>query len=237
LDRYNAWVLVVPAVDLQQGRAVRLTEGDPERSSVYFEDPLEAALHWQTAGARWLHVVDLDAALGVGDNMKILAAILRQVNLPVEVGGGIRSLERAQSLLDLGAARVVVGTVAIEEPSRLAQMLQTLGPEHVAVALDARGFQVVVRGWKHASSTSVPEVLEQLAALDLETLIYTDVRRDGTLSGPDLELFERVRALWPKELWVGGGVGSEADLQALARLNIQGVIVGKALYEGRLRLI
>jgi len=229
-------VLVIPAVDMQKGRAVRLYEGDPERETVYFEDPLEAALHWAREGARYLHLVDLDAALGKGDNRAAIRRIAEAVPVPFEVGGGIRSLEAARAVLALGADRVVVGTVAVRAPEVLRQMLAELGPERVAVSVDARGLLVVVAGWQERAEVKAPELARRLWEEGVRTLIYTDVRRDGTLKGMDPEPLAAMREAWPGYLIAGGGVGSEEDLRLMERLGLDAAIVGRALYEGRVRL-
>ncbi len=229
-------MLVIPAVDIQSGRAVRLLEGDPHRETVYFEDPVEAALHWQAQGARILHLVDLDAATGRGENRQVLQAVAKALSIPFQVGGGVRSLEAARALLALGAHRVVVGTLAVKAPEVLGQMLEAWGPERVVVSLDARGLEVVVSGWSEATAWQVPELAQRLWTMGLRTLIYTDVRRDGTLAGLDLEGVRAVRSAWPGFLIAGGGIASEADLLGLKHLGVEGAITGKALYEGRIDL-
>lgn len=227
---------MIPCVDLMGGRAVRLLEGDPNRETRYHDDPLEAALLWHSQGASLLHLVDLDAATGRGDNRAVLARLAQHLQLPFEVGGGVRSLPAARELLALGAQRVVVGTLAVKDPAALASMLQELGPQRVVVSLDARGLEVVVSGWQEGTAFQVPQLTQQLADLGLTTLIYTDVRRDGTLQGLDLEMVARVRQAWPGVLIAGGGIAADADLEGLQSLGVEGAIVGKALYEGRIHL-
>lgn len=229
-------MLVIPAVDVQSGRAVRLFEGDPRQETVYYQNPVEAALHWQAMGARMLHLVDLDAATGRGENRAVLRAVAEAVAVPFEVGGGIRSLEAAQAVLALGASRVVVGTVAVKAPEVLRQMLWELGPERVVVSLDARGLEVVVSGWAEATPLWVPQLCPNLWAMGVRTLIYTDVRRDGTLAGLDLEVVRAVRRAWPGFLIAGGGIAADADLEGLQTLGVEGAITGKAIYEGRIDL-
>jgi len=229
-------MLVIPAVDLQKGRAVRLYEGNPKKETVYFEDPVEAARHWEKQGARYLHLVDLDAALGEGDNREAIRRIAAAAGIPFEVGGGVRSLEAARELLALGADRVVVGTVAVRAPEVLWEMLAAFGPERVAVSVDARGLDVVVAGWQEATPLSAPELARRLWQEGVRTLIYTDVRRDGTLKGMDPEPLKAMRAAWPGYLIAGGGVGSEDDLRLMESLGLDAAIVGRALYEGRVRL-
>lgn len=226
--------LVIPCVDIQTGRAVRLLGGDPERETVYFDSPLEAALHWERLGAETLHLVDLDAATGRGQNRHELFEIARNVSVPVEVGGGVRDAETARALLEGGVARVVLGTAAVRTPQLVAELLGEYGPERVIVSVDARGMQVAVGGWAEAGDIGVPELLHRLSVQGLRTLIFTDVSRDGTLRGLDRELMDAVRHHWRGELIVGGGVANGDDLTLLDELRIEGAIVGRALYEGTL---
>lgn len=227
---------VIPAVDIQSGRAVRLFEGDPNQETVYFENPVEAALHWHRQGARMLHLVDLDAATGRGENRAVLREIAQSIAIPYEVGGGIRSVEAAREILALGASRVVVGTVAVKAPEVLGRMLWEFGAERVVVSLDARGLEVVVSGWAEGTALKVQNLSLRMWDMGVRTLIYTDVRRDGTLAGLDLEVVRAVRAAWPGFLIVGGGIASDADLEGLQNLGVEGAITGKAIYEGRIDL-
>ncbi|AEV16021.1 1-(5-phosphoribosyl)-5-[(5- phosphoribosylamino)methylideneamino] imidazole-4-carboxamide isomerase [Thermus sp. CCB_US3_UF1] len=226
---------VIPAVDLKGGRAVRLREGRPEAETQY-GDPVEAALRWQAEGARLLHLVDLDRALGLGDNREALLRVAEALQIPFQVGGGVRSLAALREVLSFGAVRAVVGTVAVKDRALLAAMLGEVGPERLAVALDARGLEVVVSGWQEATPLSALDLLREWAEMGVRTVIYTDVRRDGTLEGLDLEAVARVRGAWPHELIAGGGIAGPEDLRGLARLGVEGALVGKALYEGRVRL-
>ena len=229
-------VLVIPAVDLQRGHAVRLYEGDPARETVYFEDPVEAALHWQARGARYLHLVDLDAATGRGHNRVALARIAEALSVPFEVGGGVRNRAAAWEVLALGADRVVVGTLAVRDPGAFRALLSELGPERVAVSVDARGLAVVVAGWQEGTGLTAPDLARRLWDEGVKTLIYTDVRRDGTLKGMDEAPVAAMRSAWPGTLIAGGGVGSDADLELLEGLGVDAAIVGRALYEGRVNL-
>jgi phosphoribosylformimino-5-aminoimidazole carboxamide ribotide isomerase len=228
-------MLLIPAVDLKGGQAVRLLEGDPSRETPY-GDPVLAALRFQEEGARYLHLVDLDRALGTGHNREAVEAIRKALRIPFELAGGIRSLEALREALALGADRAVVGTVAVKEPDLLEAMLAEAGPERLAVALDARGLSVVVSGWQERASVSALDLLSRWAAMGVRTLIYTDVRRDGTLMGLDLEVVARVREAWPHTLIAGGGIAGLQDLLGLKALGVEGAILGKALYEGRIRL-
>lgn len=223
---------LIPAVDIRAGKAVRLVEGDPTRETVYFEDPVGAALYWEEQGAPLLHVVDLDAALGRGDNRATIRRIAAALSMGFEVGGGVRNRHAAEAVLELGAERVVIGTVLVRDPDEAERMLEAFGAERVVPSLDGRGLEAAVAGWQEGEAGDVLELARAADAMGFRTLIYTDVRRDGTLEGLDLEVVARVREAWPHELIAGGGVATDADLEGLERLGVEGAIVGKALYEG-----
>ncbi len=231
---------VYPAVDVQGGRAVRLVEGDPTRETVYFDDPCDAAAHWVRLGARHLHVVDLDAALGRGDNREIIRALTRRVaaespeSVCVEVGGGVRDVETARAWLSL-VHRVVIGTAAIDSPELVDALLVEFGADRVAVSVDAREGQVAVRGWTDVTEARAVELAERMAERGVRQLIFTDVGRDGTMQGVDPEPIRALRAAFPHHLLAGGGVASEADLELYEALELDGAIVGRALYEGKIR--
>jgi phosphoribosylformimino-5-aminoimidazole carboxamide ribotide isomerase len=233
----NRSFVIYPAVDIQGGHAVRLTEGDPNRETVYFDDPRDAAAHWVRLGARDLHVVDLDAALGKGDNREAIRGITRRVaaeapeGVEIEVGGGIRDLETAYAWLDL-VHRVVIGTAAITNPELVERLLQEVGPDRVAVTVDARAGKVAVRGWTETTEVDAVDLAARAAAQGVRHLIYTDVSRDGTLRGVDEAPVAEMRAAFEHVLIAGGGVGTVADLDLYRGLGLDGAIVGRALYEG-----
>ncbi|MEX2541737.1 MAG: 1-(5-phosphoribosyl)-5-[(5-phosphoribosylamino)methylideneamino]imidazole-4-carboxamide isomerase [Trueperaceae bacterium] len=224
---------IIPAVDIQKGRAVRLFEGDPERETVYFDDPVAAAVHWTGLGAGQLHLVDLDAALGRGDNGDTVRAIAARVQAVTELGGGIRSLANALRWLEV-VDRVILGTAAQSEPGLVRELLERVGPERVIVSIDARGGRVAVRGWAETTETDAADLAREMAALGLRHLIYTDVSRDGTLQGVDAEPVRLMRDAFPHTLVAGGGVASDDDLVLYESLGLDGAIVGRALYEGRI---
>ncbi|GHF55366.1 phosphoribosylformimino-5-aminoimidazole carboxamide ribotide isomerase [Deinococcus metalli] len=226
--------LVIPCVDIQSGRAVRLYEGDPDRETVYFDSPLDAARHWVALGAGLVHLVDLDAATGRGENRAVIRTITQELGVPVEVGGGIRDRAAAEDLLLAGVDRVVIGTAAVTRPELVAELIAAHGAERVVVSLDARGLEVATHGWAAGSGVNVAELTPALADAGLETLIFTDVTRDGTLRGLDRELMRQVRRLWVNTLIVGGGVANVEDVRLLHEEGIQGAIVGRAIYEGTL---
>jgi phosphoribosylformimino-5-aminoimidazole carboxamide ribotide isomerase len=225
---------VIPCVDIQQGRAVRLYEGDPARETVYFHDPLDAARHWAELGAKWLHLVDLDAATGRGDNRNHIRIIAETLDSAIQVGGGIRSLEAARQALEL-AQRVVIGTAAVRNPEVIDALLEAFGPERIAVSLDAKGGRLAIKGWSEVTDVPAALLAERVAAQGVRTVIYTDISRDGTLRGVDPEPIKAMRAAFPHTLLAGGGVASDADLDLYESLGLEGAIVGRALYEGRVR--
>jgi phosphoribosylformimino-5-aminoimidazole carboxamide ribotide isomerase len=227
-------VEVIPCVDIQRGRAVRLFKGDPKLETVYFEHPLEAAQHWAQLGAGLVHLVDLDAATGAGENRSLILEIARELSVPVEVGGGIRSLEAAKTLLEGGVSHVVIGTAAVSNPELVTQLLEDFGAGAVVVSVDAKDGLVAVKGWQEASHVHATELAERVWAQGVRSLIYTDVTRDGTLEGLDAPPITAMRAAWPGRLAAGGGVRDTRDLELLERLGIEGAIVGRALYEGTL---
>lgn len=222
---------IIPCVDVQSGRAVRLFEGDPERETVYFDAPIDAARHWASLGATTLHLVDLDAALGRGDNRAVITPIARELQVRTEVGGGVRSVEAAERWLDV-VDRVVLGTVAVRAPEVVDALLQAYGPERVVVSVDAKDGRVAVRGWTEVGITLATELAADMARRGVRELIYTDVTRDGTLQGVDEDPVARMRDAFPHRLVAGGGVARDEDLDLYQRLGLQGAIVGRALYEG-----
>jgi phosphoribosylformimino-5-aminoimidazole carboxamide ribotide isomerase len=232
---------VYPAVDVRAGRAVRLTRGDFAEETVYSDDPVAVARAFAAVGAEWIHVVDLDAArTGEPANLAVIEAIAATVPCPVQAGGGVRSLESAGALLLAGATRVVVGTAAVEHPA-LVDDLCAAHPGRVAVGLDARGRDVATRAWTSASGRDLLELARQFEDRGVTTLIVTEIGRDGTMTGPDLDQLEAVLGATGLAVIASGGVGRLEDLAALAALtsagrHLAGAVVGRALYEGRFTL-
>ncbi|MPY92362.1 MAG: 1-(5-phosphoribosyl)-5-[(5-phosphoribosylamino)methylideneamino]imidazole-4-carboxamide isomerase [Acidimicrobiia bacterium] len=228
-----------PAIDLREGRCVRLYQGDYERETVYGDDPVGQALRFAAAGAPWVHVVDLDAArTGEPVNRDVVAAIATAVPVPVQAGGGVRSVAAAEALAAAGVARVVVGTVALGDPALVAAMAAIVP---VAVGLDVRGREVAVRGWEEGSGRQLIDVIDELATVQLSAYIVTQITRDGTLDGPDLDLLAEATAATDIPVVASGGVGRVSDIAALRELRsggrgLAGVIVGRALYEGSFTL-
>lgn len=228
-------VLIIPAIDLKDGRCVRLFQGRMDQATVYSDDPPAMARRWAELGARRLHVVDLDGAIaGRPANLEVIEGIVREVSIPVQVGGGIRSLETIQLLLERGVSRVILGTVAVEEPQLVAQACARW-PGRVMVGIDVRDGRVAVRGWVAQTDRSAGQLAREMADLGVEELIVTDISRDGTLTGPNLAMLEEVARAGGVKVIASGGVSSIDDILAVARLEdrgVSGVIVGKALYTG-----
>ena len=226
-----------PAIDILGGNAVRLIKGDFDARKVYDEDPLSAARGWTEAGARFLHVVDLDGAkTGEPVNLEQLRRIVGELEVPVQYGGGLRSSRAVNDALDAGAARVILGTAAFTDPDLLRTALDAHGPGRVLVSVDVRGGRVATAGWTQTGELGTEAVLERLHESGVRELVYTNVDRDGMLEGPDLEEVRLVAAAVRGEVIYSGGIGKLADLEGLAELreaSLTGVIVGKALYEGR----
>lgn len=227
---------LLPAVDVAGGQAVRLVQGAAGTETSY-GDPLAAALAWQQAGAEWIHLVDLDAAFGRGHNAALLADVVRQLDVAVELSGGIRDDESLTAALATGCARVNVGTAALERPDWVRRVIAENG-ERIAVGLDVRGSRLAARGWTTLGG-ELAEVVERLEADGCPRYVVTDVARDGTLTGPNLDLLRRVCAMTDRPVIASGGVSELDDLRAIASLTalgVEGAIVGKALYAGRFTL-
>lgn len=225
-----------PAIDLRGGRCVRLYQGDFDQETVYGEDPVAQALAFQAEGARWIHVVDLDAAR-TGDpvNRPVIAEIARAVDVPVQTGGGVRDEAAAAALVEAGVARVVVGTAAVEDPDLVPRLAREFP---VAVGLDAHGREVAVRGWVKGSGLDVVDLARRFTDAGVQALVVTEIGRDGTLAGPDTEGLAAVVAATDVPVIASGGVGTLDDLRALAALSVDGrrlagAICGKAVYEQR----
>lgn len=227
-----------PAIDLRRGRCVRLEKGEAERETVYGDDPLAVARTFADAGAEWIHVVDLDAAFGDGSNRPLIRSLVASTPLRVQTGGGLRTEEDLAEVLEAGAARAVIGTAAIENPGLVRRAVERWGAERIAVGLDARGRRPAARGWTEESGTDLFDLGARMVELGARTVVHTDIERDGMLRGPNLALSAELAQASGAEVIVSGGVGGQADVEAAARAGggIAGIIVGKAIYEGRIGL-
>lgn len=227
-------MIVIPAVDLRGGRAVRLRRGDPSEETTYANDPVEVAQRFQEQGARRLHVIDLDAALGEGDNREAITAICRSVVVPVQVGGGIRSLEAAAAVFDAGAARAILGTAAGADVSFVERAVEEFA-ERVVVAVDVRGGHLMLDGWRE-EGPALEAAIAGLNDAGAPRYLVTAIARDGTLDGPDLTLYRQVLKLTDRPVIASGGVRNAEDIWALRDVGCEAAVTGKALYEKTLKL-
>lgn len=228
---------LIPSIDLMEGRVVRLVRGDPQAPTVYSHDPVRTARRWEAAGADALHIVDLDATLGrQRDHRQTILDIIGQVNIPVQVGGGIRTPERAAEWLEAGARKVVIGTMAFHNRRALEMVLHRFGSERIMVAIDYATDRVMIKGWQEATALEPLKALGQLLHAGVRQFLMTSIARDGTLEGADLTTLRAAAQLQGARIYASGGVSSIDDLRRLDRAGVTGVIMGKALYEGRLTL-
>lgn len=229
-------MILYPAIDIRGGQTVRLVQGDYEREKVYDADPVDAALRWAKQGARRLHVVDLDGARqGKPANLETVRRIVETVDVPVQLGGGLRSLPDVRAALAIGVQRVILGTAAVKDPPMLESVLEA-DAHRVLVSLDARDGRVVTSGWTETTEIVAEQAIERLQRHGVRNFVFTNVGLDGTLEGPDLGQVQRIAATVQGHFTCSGGIGSLDDLRALVGLrcvNLTGVIVGKALYEER----
>ena len=228
---------IFPAIDIESGHCVRLKQGKRQELTVYGDDPVKMALKWQELGAKYLHVVDLDGAFkGGGVNTEIIRAMCRAVSIPIEVGGGIRSEEAIRDHIENGVYRVIIGSKAVASPYFAIQAAKKYGAEHIAVSVDAHDDTVATHGWVDGSQQKVLPFVETLLSNGVNTIVYTDISRDGMLSGPNFEMMEKLQALSGIHLIASGGVSSAKDLRKLSQMGVYGAITGKALYEGRVTM-
>ncbi|MBN1536240.1 MAG: 1-(5-phosphoribosyl)-5-[(5-phosphoribosylamino)methylideneamino]imidazole-4-carboxamide isomerase [Anaerolineales bacterium] len=232
---------ILPAIDLRQGKVVRLKMGDPSRQTIYSDDPIDTARRWLSAGVRWLHVINLDGAFNEADskNQNALIHILKtadEFKANVQFGGGLRSSTAIDSALNLGVSRVVLGTIVIEQQPVLEQALARWGSDRVAAGLDAREGFVQVRGWKEGTAIKAIDLVKQLQAVGLRWMVYTDIAQDGMGSGINLEQTLELFQACPLQIIASGGANSLDDIQRVRQAGLAGVIVGQALYSGSIKV-
>jgi phosphoribosylformimino-5-aminoimidazole carboxamide ribotide isomerase len=221
------------------GKIVRLTRGKAETAKCYeaeFGTPLQAAQRWKDEGAGKLHIIDLDAAFGIGDNRVVIAEIARNVSLPIQVGGGIRTFEAAEKILKVGVAQVILGSLAYSDQSVIGQIEKRFGYDAVIVALDNRNGKIMIEGWQTETPMSVDTALEKYAELGTETFLITSIAQDGMLSGPDLITLSDAVQSTKAKIIAAGGIGTVGDLEALKEIGCSGAVIGKALYENKFTL-
>ena len=232
-------MIIYPAIDIRGGRCVRLTEGRFDAETVFADDPAEMALKWAGMGAEFLHLVDLDGALaGEGKNVPVIERILQSVNIPVQLGGGIRNLETIEKLLALGVTRLILGSAAVKNPQLVEEACKKY-PGHIAVGIDAKNGEVAIEGWGKGSGVAATELAKKMAAYGVETIIYTDISRDGMLSGVNVEATAALARACGVPIIASGGVASLEDIRRVKAVEsdgVQGCIIGKAIYTGAVDL-
>ena len=232
-------MIIYPAIDIRGGRCVRLTEGRFDAETVFADDPAEMALKWAGLGAEFLHLVDLDGALaGEGKNVPVIQRILKSVSIPVQLGGGIRNLKTIEKLLELGVTRLILGSAAVKNPELVAEACKKY-PGHIAVGIDAKNGEVAIEGWGQGSGVAATELAKKMASFGVETIIYTDISRDGMLSGVNVEATAALARACGVPIIASGGVASLDDIRRVKAVEgdgVQGCIIGKAIYTGAVDL-
>jgi len=226
---------IIPAVDLMNGQVVRLYKGDPKQKTVYSDNPVEIAKKWEADGADMLHVVDLDATLGIGSNLSIIKKILEEISIPVEVAGGLRD---ESLILDVAkiSSRVVIGTLAFEDKELVKKLLLSLGPEKIVISVDHKDGEIVIHGWQDRTGIKLIESIKEFLKMGFTEFLLTNVNRDGTLEGPDLEFLEQACQLDNTNVIASGGISNIADIKDVKEKNAFGVILGKALYDNKISI-
>lgn len=233
---YNFPMIIIPAIDLKGGKCVRLTQGQKDLETVFSDDPVDVAKSWQDQGAEYLHVVDLDGAFeGVPKNLAVVERIVKQINIPIEFGGGLRTTQSIKTLLDLGADRVIVGTKAIDSPVWVDELCKKF-PGRIAVGIDAKNGKVAVKGWTSVCEWTAVAFAREIEKVSPCALIFTDISKDGMLQGPNITSLQELFLAVKTPVIASGGISSLKDIEALSQLPIAGMIIGKALYTGHIKL-
>jgi phosphoribosylformimino-5-aminoimidazole carboxamide ribotide isomerase len=226
---------IIPAIDLMNGQVVRLYKGDPKQKTVYSDNPVEIAKKWEADGADMLHVVDLDATLGIGSNLSIIKKILEEISIPVEVAGGLRD---ESLILDVAkiSNRVVIGTLAFKDKELAKKLLLSLGPEKIVISVDHKDGEIVIHGWQDSAGIKLIDAIKEFLEMGFTEFLLTNVSRDGTLEGPDLEFLEQACSLDKTNVIASGGISNVDDVKDVKEKNAFGVILGKALYENKISI-
>lgn len=226
---------IIPAIDLMDGQVVRLVKGDPNNKTVYSSNPLEIAKKWQSAGADMLHIVDLDATLGTGSNLEIIKKMLSELNVPVEVAGGLRD---ESTILEIGktADRIVLGTLAFKDKETVLKISDSLGKKKIVISVDQIDGKIVVNGWQQSTETTLLDGMNEFLQLGFSEFLLTSISRDGTMQGPDIESIQKACSLENANVIASGGISGIDDVKQLKTLNPYGVILGKALYENKISI-
>ncbi len=228
-------MIILPAIDIKDNKCVRLSQGDFNKIKIYSSNPLEMALKWQKEGAEYLHLVDLDGAKNEAFiNRKSIEKIAQSIDIPIQIGGGIRSEEKVKSLLDLGVSRVILGTAAVENTALLKTLLSKYGNDKIVVSIDAKDGKVATRGWKVISEINSLDLCKKLQDIGVKTIVYTDISKDGMLLGPNFDIYEELMKKTNLNIIASGGVSFMEDVIKLNKMNLYGAIIGKAFYDGLL---
>ena len=226
---------IIPSIDLMNGQVVRLYKGNPEHKTVYSNEPISIAKKWENAGADMIHLVDLDATLGLGNNFELIKKIVSCVSIPVEIGGGLRSKSLILDALDI-VNRVVIGTFAFKEPELLQKLLVKLGPEKIVISVDHKDGLIVTHGWQNTTDIYLIDSINEFLHVGFTEFLLTNVNRDGTLEGPDLEFLKQACDLEKANVIASGGISNINDISKVKENNAWGVILGKALYENKITI-
>ena len=226
---------IIPAIDLMEGRVVRLYQGNPDKKTIYSDNPLDIAKKWEAAGADMIHLVDLDATLGRGSNFEILRNVSKSVKIPVQVAGGLRNEKIIENTLEF-AQRVVIGTLAFKDKTSLGKLLAAYGNEKLVISVDHNDGLIVVNGWQETTKISLMDAVNEFVEMGFSEYLSTNISRDGTLQGPDLKSLQEINKINNVNLIVSGGISNIEDIMKVKELNPFGVILGKALYENQISI-
>jgi len=226
---------IIPAIDLMEGKVVRLYQGNPDKKTIYSDNPLDIAKKWEAAGADMIHLVDLDATLGRGSNFEILRNVSKSVKIPVQVAGGLRNEKIIENTLEF-AQRVVIGTLAFKDKTSLGKLLAAYGNEKLVISVDHNDGLIVVNGWQETTKISLMDAVNEFVEMGFSEYLSTNISRDGTLQGPDLKSLQEINKINNVNLIVSGGISNIEDIMKVKELNPFGVILGKALYENQISI-
>ena len=226
---------VIPAIDLMSGQVVRLYKGDPKQKTIYSDDPVEIAKKWEANGADMLHIVDLDATLGIGSNLGIIKKILESISIPVEVAGGLRNESLVLDVIKI-SNRIVLGTLAFKDKELLKKLFLSLGPEKIVISVDHIDGEIVIHGWQDKTGIKLIDAIKEFLEMGFTEFLLTNVSKDGTMEGPDLEFLEQACNLEKTNIIASGGISNVSDVSNVKKKNAFGVILGKALYENKISI-
>ena len=226
---------IIPAIDLMNGQVVRLYKGDPKQKTIYSDNPIEIAKKWEKNGADMLHIVDLDATLGIGSNLSVIQKIIENVSVPVEVAGGLRDESIVMDTAQI-SKRVVLGTLAFKDKITLKKLLENLGPKKIVISVDHKDGEIVIHGWQKRTGIKLIDAIKDFLDMGFSEFLLTNVNRDGTLEGPDLKFLEQACQLENANVIASGGISNVKDVQDVKEKNSFGVILGKALYENKISI-